>query len=507
MNEETPKIEGKIKHWLSNKYNLMFLGIVILAFAIRLYFLVISKGQVPWWDSSEYLLRAKAMVLDTPITGWRTSRELVFPFMISILFRLGLGELSVRFVGILISTATVFMLYITVKEVFNNKKLGLIASALMALSWFHIFFSNRILLYAWPCLIYLVVIYFFWKGYVKDNKKFLYIFAVVASIGMQIYFSTAFVLVGILLFMLYRDGLSFLKNKNIWKALLIFILVLTPYMIYSQITFGFPIPRLVQGAEVLGHTKGAGLSGIFDYVKILPVRIGWVGLTFVGLGLLFFIIELYLRRKTLFNHESRSFDNWVLMFLCLIVPFAIYTYINIRSGFYEAFILCVFPIMFIFASNAILSISNFIKGKYNLLDSSSQVAAMLFIVVILLLFTNYNVRMTDNSIKAGINSYSGLKDAGLWLKSNTPKDSVIYSTSPPQITYFSERYTLRIPDTSEEMDNITINQTMFYVISIYERTNQQWIFSYPDEKQLNPVYVSFLDDDKTQPSIVVYELK
>ena len=492
----------KLSTWLSNNYNLMFVGILILAFVIRLYLFYLTKDTIVWWDGAEYMLRAKAMVFDTPITGWRTSREIIFPLIIAGFLKLGFKEMSIRFLQILISTGTVAMLYITVQKVFKNGKMAIIASAFMTFAWLHLFFTTKILLYQWPCLIFLVVIYTFWRGYIDKENKYLWLCAIVSSIGMQIYFSTAFVIVGIFLFLLYKEGFKFFKNKKIWKALLIFILVLTPYMLYSQATFGFPIPRMVQGAEVLSHDKGAGLSGIFDYVKILPYRMGWVAISFAGLGLLFFIFELYIRRKLIFKHNNRVLDNYVLIFLCLLVPFAMYTWVAIASGFYDGFILGTFPLIFIFAASSMSKISDHLS-KYN------KIIGIVFVIILLGVSANYNYNMVKDTIIPRVDAYVPLRDAGLWLKDNTDINAIVYSTSVPQVTYFSERYGIRVPDTSELMDAeiISITQPSYYMVSIYERQHQKWLFSYADDHKLTPVYVSFLDEAKTKPAVIIYELK
>ena len=201
------------KEWWKDKGNLIFIGILIAAFVIRFYFFILTRNQPLWWDESELMLRAKGMVFGTPITGWNIARELVFPFLISLILRIGLGELTIRFLQVLLSTFTIFMLYMVSKEMFN-KKIALIASFLMSFLWLHLFFTNRILLYIWPCLIYLLIIFFFWKGYVKKERKlYLYLFAISASLGLQIYFSTAFLLAGIFIFIIITERISFLKNK------------------------------------------------------------------------------------------------------------------------------------------------------------------------------------------------------------------------------------------------------------------------------------------------------
>lgn len=492
-------VEEQKTVWWEDKYNLIFLGILILAFAIRFYLFILTRNQALWWDSAEYLTRAKGFAFGTPITAWNPSREIIFPFLISLFLRIGFGEITIRFLQVLVSTFTIFMLYITVKSLFN-KKLALIASFLMSFCWLHIFFTERILMYIWPCWIYLVIIFFFWKGYVKKEKKaYLYLFAISASIGFQMYFSTALLILGILFFVFVTERLSFLKRKDFWIALLVFFLVLSPYMIYSQITYGFPIPRIAQGLGVVTAEQAAKPALFFGYAQILPSRMGWIAIIFVGLGILLFLFQFFIRANKIFK-EYRNFDNWILVFWSFLIPFVFYSYIAAISWtVYDAFVLGSFPFLFILASNPILKIYEFIKQH-------TKIVAIVFILAILGFHAYSNSIDAYNFVMAKEPSFRQLKEVSLWVKMNTPKDSVIYTTSPPQVNCYGERATARIPDTEAEMEAINLSKNSYYLISIFERTSQQWLFEYPSKKNMTALMVSFMDEAKQYPGAIVYKI-
>ena len=60
--DEDDKISAgkdKIKRWLKDRNNLIFLGILVLGIVIRLYYFNITKGQPLWWDEADYLAYAK----------------------------------------------------------------------------------------------------------------------------------------------------------------------------------------------------------------------------------------------------------------------------------------------------------------------------------------------------------------------------------------------------------------------------------------------------------------
>ena len=50
----------KIINWLKKDYNLYFVGILVLALVIRLYYFSLTLDQPLWWDEAEYMNMARA---------------------------------------------------------------------------------------------------------------------------------------------------------------------------------------------------------------------------------------------------------------------------------------------------------------------------------------------------------------------------------------------------------------------------------------------------------------
>ena len=61
MDERREKVRDSIKSWLKDPHNLTFLGIMVLALVIRLYYFVLTKNQPLWWDESDYMAYAKTL--------------------------------------------------------------------------------------------------------------------------------------------------------------------------------------------------------------------------------------------------------------------------------------------------------------------------------------------------------------------------------------------------------------------------------------------------------------
>jgi len=121
--KKTKERKEKIQNWLKNPYNLALVGILIFAFAIRIYYFVMTKSQPLWWDEAAYGSLAKNFILDgrwsdTYLIQHETFiRPLLFPILWAALLKIGFGEIGVRFLlQFLPSIIAVFFVYLISKE-------------------------------------------------------------------------------------------------------------------------------------------------------------------------------------------------------------------------------------------------------------------------------------------------------------------------------------------------------------------------------------------------------
>ena len=76
---EQKELKEKIRSILSNKESLIFIGIIVLALIIRIWYFIATKSQPLWWDEAEYMLKAKSLILHTTTTGFAPIREAIAP--------------------------------------------------------------------------------------------------------------------------------------------------------------------------------------------------------------------------------------------------------------------------------------------------------------------------------------------------------------------------------------------------------------------------------------------
>src|SRR4051812_14353650 len=122
---------------------LLTLGLVAVLL-VRVYYLVLTRHQPVWWDESEYLVKAKALALGTPDTGWFTGRPLLPSLLIAGAYAIGLGELAVRVGLALLSTATVYLTYRLGLRL-AGRPAALVGAGLFSVFYLQLFYSTRVM--------------------------------------------------------------------------------------------------------------------------------------------------------------------------------------------------------------------------------------------------------------------------------------------------------------------------------------------------------------------------
>ena len=480
LEKRKEQLKINIKSFFNDKYNLYLIGILIFAFIIRIYYLIITQNQALWWDEAEYMLKAKSFFFDIPVTGIGSMREPIIPLIWAVLYLIK-GELFIRFFQVIISSFTVFMTYFVGKQLFD-KRTGLIASLFMSVLSLNLFFTNRILTYLWTPLIYLLIIAFFLSG-MKGNKKNLYLSFLLMAIGLVAYFNTFFLILFIFIYLLFTERLNLIKEKKFFISFLIFILTLLPFFIYYYFTIGAILPRFGQFQVVSqGAISGNYLpfSQWFGYFTQIPRILG--NPSYFGLPLLLFVFlgtlslfEVILGFDVILKSKSEVLKNKLWLWLWTLVPLISLSIIEIVQNslvFYDAFLLPIFPAL------AIISALGF-SYSYDFIRYSGMVKKAIFSIIILLIIFS-NLSYADIMIKGKVDSYNTLKDAGVWLKQNSNKNDKILTQAIPEITYYAERVSISPPREESNLSEVILKENpMYFVLTAWElAASPKWVIDY-----------------------------
>jgi hypothetical protein len=120
-----------------------------------------------------------------------------------------------------------------------------------------------------------------------------------------------------------------------------------------------------------------------------------------------------------------------------------------------------------------------------------------------------------------LTSFDSIKYAGEWIKENSNPEDIIISASLPQMTYYSERETYpfvrhtsvsddpTIRETEEDFEKFVAEKKPKYITDSLWEPVPDWVHGYASKHNdtLIPVQGYYLDEAKTQISLIIYEVK
>jgi dolichyl-phosphate-mannose-protein mannosyltransferase len=252
---------------------LVFLALLVAAaFVLRRY----ASGSIPWGlnndEGIEGLIACRFLAGEriAPFSSIGLSRETLFHVLLLPLFRaLGPGIAPLRLLSLMISLATLPILYLAGRKLFSERT-GLLAAALLAVSPWHLLYSRtglrNILL---PAFV-LASIAGFRIAMERRTTRWFVILGAILGIGMYSY--TSFRIVPVLL-----AAWAFLRRFTAqerplrWREAAAigvpFAVLLLPQIAYAR---EHPAEIFTRGAYVLGQTPHASLPANVLYSLLMP---------------------------------------------------------------------------------------------------------------------------------------------------------------------------------------------------------------------------------------------
>ncbi len=491
-------IEGllkKAKKWIKKPSNIFLILILFFALVIRLYYFSKTLGQPLWWDEAEYMTMAKAWAYNLEYT-FISVRPVLFSLITAFFLKISYSEFLPRLMIMLFSFASVIGMYFLGKE-FYNKKVGLLSSFLASVFWLDLFFSIRLLVDT-PSMAFFIFSTLFFYKYIKSNsKKHLYIGTVIVALGVLFRLSVGIFLGCFLFYLIFTTGFKFLKRKELWIAGVLFILILSPYLIWGYVQFnGFVIKQARDWNAPDEFTFENLWYNMSSYFKNFPAYLSWPMLLVFLVGLASFY-RVFVGFDMIIKGKGGRLKKQLFLILLFFIPL-LFTSMSFSHHIENRYIMIAFPAIFIIVSQAIMKFYNSVNKQ--------KALAVIAILFLLSYIAYFQLSSTNSSISNKMDSYEELKKAGLWIKENLPKDASVITISWPQIMYYSDRNTVKWNRDEEEfLQELQGIENPYLIVSILE-PHDRWMMEFPQKSNLVPVYATFLDKQKKQPSLIVYNM-
>lgn len=393
---------------------LFLLGLLVL-------FLILNFiSPLLLWDENVYLGNARSHLTISNFT-----EDFRFPlteYIISFIWLLT-GE-SIFFARLAIILLTIFsalLLYLIGKRYFS-KKISFFLALAFSLSPLIVFWGFRA--YAdIPAMFFTILDFYFLLKNEEQNKKLdkknrkKYLFVALAGISLALAFLARFPLA---LFALCA-GLYFIIKKRPKELLLFalfFLLAISPWLIYNQITYKNPIWDFIQQFSV-----------VQQWTSIEPVSKQLLNLVYaIGLLILPLILGIFSFLKKDKNEENKE-NKKPLKFIIpiyILISFVYYLFfVKLKdSRYYLAFL----PFLFLVAFEGIVFIKNKIKNK-----NIMKIATILFVLnsIVLLIGSIYLIESQGHCDRQG-----ALLQSISYLKPTLKENDIIVSNCWPWFGYY-----------------------------------------------------------------------
>ena len=498
------KNEEKVAGFFADRYNLAFVAVIVFAFAIRLYYFLLTKNQALWFDETEYLGMAKHWVFNT-YAIMNPQRVPVMPLVAAIIYKIGGTTAAVKFfTSVLPSTGIVAMFYFLGGKMYG-KKIALFASVIAAVFWVTLFWTNRINTDMLAFLFVLIALYFTWSGYVlKENERHARYALPVFVLSFLTKPNMAIVIIVAAAFLLFYSGLEPLRKKAFWMSWLLSLLIVIPFLVWQKIQYGsFLAFRsathiLAKGTEFQISYKPPAWY-VFNYVYTFPESVlFWAA----ALGLALFIFYLFIGRDLIKKDKVLAAN----LFLITLLSVSLAYFVFIERDAEDRWILPIALPLFYAASSALAQIQQWIQKAVMQFGRHAALATVVF-----LLASGAYVQLShaDSIIKLKMGTYSQEPAAGMWLKDHTsPNDLIIANNEHVPFVFYSER---RVDGVSifESREKLKDLMPKYYVVTAYYNS-PAWTYELPQKypSSLLPVQVFYENrGGQKMPAIVIYEFK
>ena len=522
-NESVSERKSKLKKiffsWVKDGYDKYFLAVLLFAFILRIWIFTKTLNQPLWWDGADYMSAAKRIGLGLEIRDiWYYRRGFLFPLITAPFFALGAGETGIRLLEVLFSTGFVLVSYLLMTRIVE-KKVAILASICLSMSWIMVFFSGRILTDI-PAAFFIVLSFlFFWDGYfLNKGNKYVYLSALIFAAAVLTRMQSLMMLPVFFMIPFMKEKFGMFSNKKIWMGALIFAIAMLPQVFLYSSHYGNPIKDI--GSHYLGIGEKAEQTGnariisfaMFNYILDLPYMLTkWIFYLFL-MGFVMFFADLFIGLDKIFKNEELQKKFFVLSFvLCL---FLVMGYVGSVSYVEQRYVTAALPFLFMISVFPLVKLGEYFEKNLKL----SNTLSIICILVILFILLVPNFTLGKTMIEEKKTSFIEVKEAGLWIKENSNTSDVVISGSLPQIVYYSERstYPFDFWYKNAEFENYSQNVTgflqfvedrkpKFMILSLYESL-PDWAKTLPQDYPGKTVPVQVYRQGET-PVLIIYEFK
>ena len=423
------------------KFDRIDLLIIIAIFFISgVVFISSYKGY--WWDEAVYLGLAKSIQNGhyQINIGDETNRAPLYPFIISF-FPI---DILARLFSLLCGALTVFIVYTFTKKLFD-KKTAIIASLLLATSNTFLFYSQKILTESLFALLFMLALFSFYLG--EKNKKYFILSGILTGLAFLtrypgIVLIPIFALYMAAKVMISKNKIISLITKELILGIILFLLVLAPWLIMSYNIYHDPLGALKDQFSKMPVEYASGPW--YYYIRHSFEIFGFV--IIFSVPALIYVI-LHRKKENLF------------ILISILAVLLLFSFIIARKEL--RYLVSFSPIFYIFSAIGVTKFSKWFKKEKIVLG-------------FVLFISFFNLVAAIQTSFYDLDSGRAMVETGNYIR-NLNTSSVI-AENYPVLNYISGKTIYQFPpNITRFYDYVRILNISYYVIDVREPTTPDYV--------------------------------
>jgi hypothetical protein len=337
------------------------------------------------------------------------AHPLLVQFLVSLVFRITVDDTLARLVAVAFGVAAIPLLYAT-GSLLYNRRIGLVAAAILTLMPYHVFVSRQILLDAPMATLFLLGIYCMARFTATGDARWLYATAIAGGLAFLAK-ETAVLLVATIGAMVLVIPEIRLRAVQVAVAGLLYVAALSPYPAAIAISGATDTARQFLVWQLL---RAPNHTWTF-YAEVLPAAMGVVVLGAAAIG---FVTML----------RSPGWQDR-LMIVWALVPAAFFEAWPVKGYQY---LLPIAPALAIMAALALVVWLPRLVGHLTAPRARLATAATAAVLVLSLSVPSVTgvATITTRGSLAGTGGLPGGREAGLWIRENVPPGATFMTIGP-----------------------------------------------------------------------------
>jgi 4-amino-4-deoxy-L-arabinose transferase-like glycosyltransferase len=412
------------------KFYLILISLFILGFLIR-FFPFRTDSDFHFWDETVYLQHAEIL------SGYREDnynefdfRPPLLPVIIALFYKLKHSVVIAHTIVAFVASLGILSTFFLAKTMFENKKTALISAAIFLLNPLHISLSHTILTEPLLPTFWCLTVLFMVLAIKKKSLVFYFLSGIFLGLSILLKFTSLQLVFYIVLTFLLIPKIkkNFLHEmKRLFLVFFATFLVLLPYLIFSQIRFGFFLYTFFQQYRVVSWGVPTPWHIFYtQFFELFP--------PIFSLGIFIYILEKI--------KDKKISEKEVLLLIYIIIPFILLQTLISKEIRY------LLPIL------PFLSISSAIGfSQLDLRNKNIFIPSILLILIFFILSISYIKEI--KGYLDWLKEKPAIMVAALWLRESTPKDSIVYNNFQcVPLAYYSTRKIYVLPFARNFQDDL-----------------------------------------------------